>query len=125
MEKVTPPAKLIVVMAFEDDGEGGLRPAFDPTEFQNEGRATNDARTLSASYPAVIAWSREARPDVGSMASQPFCSSMAMFPIWNDSPTAGKRDDQRSVKADDVDCVHCRHCHGSNVADGLVFALMR
>jgi hypothetical protein len=52
-------------MAFEDDGEGGLRPAFGPREFQSEGRATIEAGSLVNAYPAVIAWSREARPDVG------------------------------------------------------------
>ena len=33
MNKPTPPAKLIVVMAFEDDGEGGLRAASEQREF--------------------------------------------------------------------------------------------
>ncbi|WP_338608612.1 hypothetical protein V6617_01585 [Pelagibacterium nitratireducens] len=32
MNKPAPPARLIVVMAFEDDGEGNMRPAFDPRE---------------------------------------------------------------------------------------------
>ncbi|MAN76439.1 MAG: hypothetical protein CML24_04395 [Rhizobiales bacterium] len=65
MNNSAPPTRLIIVVAFEDDGEGGLRPAFDPREFQSESRATNEARLLAASYPAVIAWSREARPDIG------------------------------------------------------------
>ena len=65
MSKPTPPTNLIVVMAFEDDGEGGLRPAFEPREFQSEQRAKIEAGSLVNSYPAVIAWSREARPDIG------------------------------------------------------------
>ncbi|WMT90968.1 hypothetical protein [Pelagibacterium sp. H642] len=65
MSKPTPPTKLIVVMAFEDDGEGGLRPAFEPREFQSEQRARIEAGSLVNSYPAVIAWSRQARPDIG------------------------------------------------------------
>ena len=33
MAKPTQPTKLIVVLAFEDDGDGGLRAAFEPREF--------------------------------------------------------------------------------------------
>ena len=65
MNKPRPPAKLIVVMAFEDDGDGGLRPAFEPREYQSENRARTEAGSLVNAYPAVIAWSREARPDIG------------------------------------------------------------
>ena len=59
------PPKLVVVMAFEDDGEGGLRPAFEPREHQSEQRAKIEAGSLVDAFPAVIAWSREARPDIG------------------------------------------------------------
>nr|WP_116654913.1 hypothetical protein [Pelagibacterium sediminicola] len=52
-------------MAFEDDGEGGLRPAFDPREYQSEDRAKREAQAMVGAYPAVIAWSREAKPDIG------------------------------------------------------------
>ena len=65
MNKPIPPAKLIVVMAFEDDGDGGLRPAFEPREYQSENRAKTEAGSLVNTYPAVVAWSREARPDIG------------------------------------------------------------
>lgn len=64
-DKPTAPTKLIVVIAFEDDGEGGMRPAFDPREYQSEDRAKREAQVLVSTYPAVIAWSREAKPDVG------------------------------------------------------------
>ncbi|HWJ89125.1 MAG TPA: hypothetical protein VNS12_13740 [Pelagibacterium sp.] len=57
--------KLIVVMAFEDDGEGGMRPAFEPREFQSEARARTEAAALAGRYAGVIAWSREAHPDIG------------------------------------------------------------
>jgi len=65
MNKPAPPARLIVVMAFEDDGEGNMCPAFDPREYQSEQRAKIEAGSLINTYPAVIAWSREARPDIG------------------------------------------------------------
>jgi len=65
MAKPTRPTKLIVVMAFEDDGDGGLRAAFEPREYQSEQRAKIEAGSLTNAYPAVIAWSREARPDIG------------------------------------------------------------
>ena len=65
MSNQTAPSKLIVVMAFEDDGEGGLRPAFDAREFQSEQRATIEAATMANRYPSVIAWSRDAKPDIG------------------------------------------------------------
>ncbi|SDG75114.1 hypothetical protein [Pelagibacterium luteolum] len=64
-DKPSAPTKLIVVIAFEDDGEGGMRPAFDPREFQSEDRAKREAGSLANHYPAVIAWSREAKPDIG------------------------------------------------------------
>lgn len=65
MNKQPQPTKLIVVLAFEDDGEGGMRPAFEPREYQSEQRAKIEAGSLVNTYPAVIAWSREARPDIG------------------------------------------------------------
>lgn len=65
MSKPATPAKLIVVMAFEDDGEGGLRPAFEPREYQSEQRAKIEAGALVNMYPAVIAWSRTADPNLG------------------------------------------------------------
>lgn len=59
------PSRLIVVVAFEDDGEGGMRPAIEPREYQSPLRARNDARDLAERYPAVIAWARDAKFDVG------------------------------------------------------------
>lgn len=65
MNKPAQPTKLIVVMAFEDDGEGNMHPALEPREYQSEQRAKIEAGSLVNTYPAVIAWSREARPDIG------------------------------------------------------------
>lgn len=64
-EQAAAPSKLIVVMAFEDDGEGAMRPAFEPREFQSESRAKIEAGAMVGKYAGVIAWSREARPGVG------------------------------------------------------------
>ena len=65
MTKPTTPTKLIVVIAFEDDGEGGVRPAFEPREFQSEDRARREAGAMAGRYAGVIAWSRDAYPDTG------------------------------------------------------------
>lgn len=43
MNKPTTSAKLIVVVAFEDDGEDGLQPAFEPREYQGEQQAKIEA----------------------------------------------------------------------------------
>ena len=57
--------KLIVVMAFDRDEAGELQPAFDPMEQQSEERAIRTAKELASKHAGVIAWSREARPDIG------------------------------------------------------------
>jgi len=57
--------KLIVVMAFDRDEEGELHPAFDPMEQQSEERAIRTAKALADKHVGVIAWSREAQPDIG------------------------------------------------------------
>lgn len=80
MNKPTPPTKLIVVMAFEDDGEGNMRPAFDPREYQSEQRAKIEAGSLINTYPAVIAWSREARPDIGEYGAPDVLFSFGPVP---------------------------------------------
>jgi len=81
-EKSTTPTKLIVVMAFVDDGEGGLRPAFDPREFQSEERAAREARVMAGTgqYAGVIAWSREANPSIGEYGPPDILFS------WGDVP---------------------------------------
>jgi hypothetical protein len=49
---------LIVLAAFDKDSEGGLRPAFEPREMPDEGRAKNAARMLKDQHAGVIAWVR-------------------------------------------------------------------
>ena len=56
--------KLIVVVAFDrEDGE--LFPAFGPADQQTEERANRTAKGLANKHAGVIAWSREAHPDIG------------------------------------------------------------
>ena len=62
-ERKTP--KLIVVMAFDQDEEGELQPVFGPAEQQSEERAVRTAKMLAMKHAGVIAWSREANPDLG------------------------------------------------------------
>ena len=57
--------KLIVVMAFDQDEEGELQPVFGPAEQQSEERAVRTAKALATKHAGVIAWSREANPDLG------------------------------------------------------------
>lgn len=57
--------KLIVLAAFKRGDEGEFIPAFDPRQIDTEERATREAKLLATSYPSVVAWSREADPDIG------------------------------------------------------------
>ena len=57
--------KLIIVMAFDRDESGDLQPSGDPLEQQSEDRAIRVARGLADKHAGIIAWSREARPDIG------------------------------------------------------------
>jgi hypothetical protein len=59
------PSTLIVLVAFDRDAEGVLRPAFEPRQMSSERRAMEEARIMTARYPAVIVWERMARPDEG------------------------------------------------------------
>lgn len=59
------PIKLIVLAAFDKDDEGNLQPAFEPREMQDERRAISGARELKDKHAGVIAWVRDARPDIG------------------------------------------------------------
>lgn len=58
-------ARLIVVAAFDRNGDGELVPAFEPMAFETEGRALRAAHSLEGKHVGVVAWSREANPDVG------------------------------------------------------------
>lgn len=57
--------RLIVYMAFDRDEDGELRPAFEAREAQSENTAIYRARLLATEHAGVIAWAREAKPDVG------------------------------------------------------------
>jgi hypothetical protein len=61
----TSTANLIVVMAFDRSEDGELLTAFGPADQQSEERAVRLARTLTTKHVGVIAWSREAHPDIG------------------------------------------------------------
>ncbi|MET3662521.1 hypothetical protein [Aquamicrobium ahrensii] len=57
--------KLIVVVAFDRGEDGELFPAFGPADQQSEDRAVRTAKALVDKHAGVIAWSREANPDIG------------------------------------------------------------
>lgn len=57
--------KLIVLAAFNETDEGEMTPAFDPRQFDSEERAIREARKIAPDHTAVVAWSREADPDLG------------------------------------------------------------
>lgn len=58
-------ARLIVVAAFDRDADGELVAAFDPIAFETEGRALRSAQALEGKHVGVVAWSREADPNLG------------------------------------------------------------
>lgn len=62
---MTTKGKLIVLAAFIKDDEGNLLQAFDPRQVDTEERAKREARMLADKYAGVIAWSREADPNIG------------------------------------------------------------
>ena len=64
-EKPTAPTKLIVVVAFDRDEEGEPQQVGDSLEFQSEDRAIRAAKEMASIHAGVIAWSREAKPDIG------------------------------------------------------------
>ncbi|WP_337271264.1 hypothetical protein [Oryzifoliimicrobium ureilyticus] len=57
--------KLIMVAAFTKDSDGKLMPAFDPRQVDTAHRARRDALMLGDRYAGVVAWSREAYPEIG------------------------------------------------------------
>lgn len=61
----TRPPKLIVVMAFDRGDDGELSTVFGPQDYATEERAVRQAQSLAPLHAGVIAWSREANPDIG------------------------------------------------------------
>jgi hypothetical protein len=57
--------KLIVVMAFNRRKGGKLEMVRVPQLFDTEERAVRKAEELATDHAGVIAWSREANPDLG------------------------------------------------------------
>jgi len=57
--------KLIIVLAFDRGEDGELTPAFEPAVQQTEERAIRLAKNLAEKHSGVIAWSRDAKPDIG------------------------------------------------------------
>lgn len=57
--------KLIVLAAFDRGEEGEFIPVFDPRQIDTEERAKREAKLLATSHKTVVAWSREADPDIG------------------------------------------------------------
>ncbi|MBN9307220.1 MAG: hypothetical protein BGO82_07795 [Devosia sp. 67-54] len=53
-------ARLVVLVAFDRDDGGTLRPAFEPREMPDERRAIAAARMLSHAHAGVVAWARDA-----------------------------------------------------------------
>lgn len=58
-------SKLIVLMAFDENDDGELIPAFEPKQVETEDRAVREASALAARHAGVIAWARDADPAVG------------------------------------------------------------
>ena len=57
--------KLIVLAAFDESDDGELIAAFDPKQFDSEERAVREAKKIAHEHAGVIAWSRQADPDLG------------------------------------------------------------
>jgi hypothetical protein len=62
---VAVPTKLVVLMAFDQDKDGNLRPAWDAREMQSADRAVRKAKDIAHLHAGVIAWSREANIALG------------------------------------------------------------
>jgi hypothetical protein len=60
------PARLILVVTFSRADNGELVPAYEPMQFDTPEDATRMARCLASECAGVLAWSRDAQPDVGS-----------------------------------------------------------
>jgi len=58
-------AKLIVLVAFDENDDGELGPAFEPKALESESKAIAVARGMVKEHAGVIAWSRVVDPDEG------------------------------------------------------------
>lgn len=57
--------KLIVLAAYTTDDEGNLVEAFEPRQMPTEDRAVREGKSLANQYEGVVAWARDADPDIG------------------------------------------------------------
>lgn len=58
-------SKLIVLAAFKKDDDGQLLEAFEPRQVETAERAVREAKLMADQYDGVIAWSRDADPNLG------------------------------------------------------------
>lgn len=75
--------KLMVVMAFDKDDDGNLYTAFGPADQRTEERAVTLAKSLAIKHAGVVAWSREANPDIGEYGPPTPSTRLAKFLRWN------------------------------------------
>ncbi|KXG83860.1 hypothetical protein [Agrobacterium bohemicum] len=57
--------RLIVIAAYKADDEGNMVEAFEPRQMPTEDRAIREGKALSSQYDGVLAWARDADPDIG------------------------------------------------------------
>ena len=57
---LTPPGKIIVLMAFDKGEDGDLLPAFAAREMQDEATAIRTAKDMAQRHVGVVTWSRTA-----------------------------------------------------------------
>lgn len=57
--------KLIVLAAYKADDEGNMVEAFEPRQMPTEERAVREGKSLASQYDGVVAWARDADPDLG------------------------------------------------------------
>jgi hypothetical protein len=57
--------RLIVIAAYKSDDEGNMVEAFEPRQMPTEERAIREGKALSSQHDGVLAWARDADPDIG------------------------------------------------------------
>lgn len=57
--------KLIVLAAYKADEEGNMVEAFEPRQMPTEERAVREGKALASQYDGILAWARDADPDMG------------------------------------------------------------
>ncbi|WP_320196436.1 hypothetical protein RMR10_016180 [Agrobacterium rosae] len=57
--------KLIVLAAYKRDDEGNMVEAMEAKQMPTEDRAIREGKSFVSQYDGVLAWSRDADPDIG------------------------------------------------------------